>query len=572
MPKSSIHFEKTDASFAQKHNSRKEEPTYLLEKQYWQGNDFEEKITTAELKNLYAQQCQIRRERHARGATPTLKNSQTEAVINLTSKHTLDDVKKVADEIEKRYGLTPVSFALHRDEGHMESRDGKEYPVYNYHAHVVFFTMKDGIAMKRRLTKSDLEDINTLTAQMLGMERGESRTQRWQRVADSLGVEVEELKRHKDETPQQYIDRCAQIAKTKGIENFNIYDETKPRKRLSAKEFRQVAKEKADLFQKIEVKKAEIEQLQNENQKLKSRLLTKKEQTGFLSLIRKNWIKDGTHSQEEYKQLSALKQKTYTQEELDKAIAELNAQHEQRMTELQESSIRSFATLQEQFQDAKNKLTSEIEDKSEENEELQKQNQSLSLKIEKLEKQLAEKPKEVVKTETVDRELNQSEIEKIVLSADDDLIEQHRHFKNTQERLKSDANVLTVESLRAQHKDDVAEIDKLRDANRKLVLSRKSSYTQRLEIIKSATEEELKEHNPVYQRLQTRLNNLIKTAKTGFMKILKVFGLSAADETYLKYSADMSYVADEAVKKVEKYVSDTEELHAEQSQHRSFHM
>ena len=492
---SCVHFEKS-SGHAERHNFRTEEnePSYLLPERFRKQNEF---VLFRDARESFDEE--LKKLGHKRGKRPKYENSKWECTININENHSLEDVGKAVEKIAEIMHIEPCSVAIHRDEGHVQTdKSGKEFAVYNYHAHAVFQTFKDGKQQIRRENVKDrLREVQTAVAQVLGMKRGQENSQKVH------------LKPH---------------------------------------EFRQTAQQ--------------IEQLQSENQALKSEVLTLKEQKKIIEEERKRYKEEGGHKAEDYRQLQALNKQTFTQEELDKRLAELRA-------EFQESHNRTITALQEQFRDDKNKLSSEIEVKSEENEELQKQNQSLSLKIEKLETQLAKKPKEIVKTETVVREPNQSEIEKIVLDADDSLIEQHRHFKNTREKLRSDANVLTVESLRAQHKDDVAEIDKLRDANRKLVLSRKSSYTQRLEIIKSATEEELKA-NPVYQRLQTRLNNLIKTAKTGFVKILKVFGLSAGDEDYLMHSADTSYVANKAVEAVENNVN-TKRLQEEHTQHRSFH-
>lgn len=266
MAKSSIHFEKTDASFAKKHNSRAEEPTYLLPKKFWQGNTFEEIYTSKNLDVMYRWQCRLRKRLHRRGSTPTLKNSLTEAVINLNSTHTLDDVKRVAQAIQEQYNFTPVSYAIHRDEGHMESRNGKTYPVYNYHAHVVFFTMADGESQRRKLGSKELEEINTLTAKLLGMERGESKTQRWQRVADLLGVEVEQLWREEGESATDYKERMRIFAAERGIEDFDIYKAVKPKKRLSAKQYREFAErmEKQKILTEKEVEERFKEALEKD--------------------------------------------------------------------------------------------------------------------------------------------------------------------------------------------------------------------------------------------------------------------------------------------------------------------
>ena len=409
MAKSSIHFEKTDASFAKKHNSREEEPTYLLPKKFWQGNIFEEKISNEELRKLYDEQIKIRRKNHARGSTPTLKNSQTEAVINLNSTHSLDDVKRVAAEIEKSYGFKTVSLAIHRDEGHLESRNGKEFPVYNYHAHVVFFTLKDGISMRRKLGSKELEEINTLTAKLLVMERGESKTQRWERVAGMLGVSVEEIRRKdKSEAPNDYIKRIAELAKRKGFENFNIYEEVKPKKRLSAKEFRQVAKEKSEIVKRAKL--AVLEQVQpvlqnsvNEKKQLHgtvkqltNKVLTLKAQKAIVEAERKRWKEAHDFVAGEYRKLQALNKTLYTEEQLNEELQKLRDEHALRLTELQNKNTE----LQEKLETKPKEVVKEV---------------IKTVEVEKIvEKPIqVEVPVETVKEIIVPRQLTDSEIEEL---------------------------------------------------------------------------------------------------------------------------------------------------------------
>lgn len=407
MAKSSIHFEKTDASFAKKHNSREEEPTYLLPKKFWQGNIFEEKISNEELRKLYDEQIKIRRKNHARGSTPTLKNSQTEAVINLNSTHSLDDVKRVAAEIEKSYGFKTVSLAIHRDEGHLESRNGKEFPVYNYHAHVVFFTLKDGISMRRKLGSKELEEINTLTAKLLVMERGESKTQRWERVAGMLGVSVEEIRRKdKSEAPNDYIKRIAELAKRKGFENFNIYEEVKPKKRLSAKEFRQVAKEKSEIVKRAKL--AVLEKVQPVLQKsvdekkqlngtvksLNDEILSLKEQKAIVEAERKRWKEAHDFVADEYRKLQALNKSMFTKKQLESELQKLRDAHALRLTELQNKNTE----LQEKLETKPKEVVKEV-----------------IKTVEKIvEKPIqVEVPVETVKEIIVPRQLTASEIEEL---------------------------------------------------------------------------------------------------------------------------------------------------------------
>lgn len=165
---SSIHFQKAQVEFAEKHNFRTEqkEPEYLLEKRYRKTNEC---LKLHDVKELYQEQMQIRKNNHCRGFAPSLKDVYWEAVINLEERHTLSDVKKVADFIQQKYKLQTCSIAIHHDEGYKDKNDTVKY---NNHAHLCFLTMENGISTMRKIRSKELRQMQTEVAQLLGMERG----------------------------------------------------------------------------------------------------------------------------------------------------------------------------------------------------------------------------------------------------------------------------------------------------------------------------------------------------------------------------------------------------------------
>ena len=599
---------KFDKSWAnehfQRHNFREISPDYLL-KNPTLKNEYE---TVFDPKTEY-QKIDFDSKR---GRKVEYAHSIKEAVLLLKDGTRLSDIKETVSHIEQTLNIKCCSIAIHNDEGHIENGQN----VYNTHAHLVFYTLdKDG-HQNFRQTK--------IRPKLSPLQR---------EIADKLGM---------------------------------IRPETGSKKKgLSAKQFRQVAKEKAGLTSEIKVKTAELQKLHQEQdlQVFKANLnhfkegenshdnynfehfshdqyshesfkdginreltgivrvprlsecslassgqqadlslyvaqgegvhrhhlgdgdpvlsllskttfvtetgsiTTLKQLTKLKSELRKAFIAEQGHTQEDYKQLNKafedIKKRFKTGAQMTPAdvVKSVNAWLDLAVVKEAES---------ERLEHEKTDLTSQIEVKNAE--------------IEKLKTELQEKPKEV----EVPREMTSEEIDNLpIVQA---LREQHEKDKQNvaqasrkadeyRKQLSEAKSGLTdeeieqlprVQDLKAQHQEDVEQIQKLKDANRQLVQSKKSSYTQRIEIIKTATEEELKEHSEVYKRLQTRLNNLIKTAKTGFVKILKVFGLSAGDEDYLQHSADVSYVANKAVEAVENTVN-TKKLQEEHTQHRSFH-
>ena len=169
---SSINFQRVrgDKKQALDHIARttKKEPVYLLEKSERKPNDFE---LLADVEKLHEVQMQLRKQNHSRGKAPDLNDSLWEAVVNLDEKHSLADVKKVADFIKQKYHLTPTAIAIHRDEGYKEKTTGEV--KYNYHAHVMFYTVEHGKSQMRTIGKKALSTMQTEVANLLGMQRGQ---------------------------------------------------------------------------------------------------------------------------------------------------------------------------------------------------------------------------------------------------------------------------------------------------------------------------------------------------------------------------------------------------------------
>lgn len=167
MAKSSINFQKASAHW-EKHNAREDEPSYLLPPEFrkpnyfWRAEQSPQEIFKAELSKC------------SKGKRPRFENSHWEAVLNLNANHNKKDVERVAKYIAETLNIIPVAIAIHRDEGHLNER---ERPVYNYHAHINFITVKDGRQNWRKeyIKPETLRQLQTEVAELLGMERGKDK-------------------------------------------------------------------------------------------------------------------------------------------------------------------------------------------------------------------------------------------------------------------------------------------------------------------------------------------------------------------------------------------------------------
>ena len=89
-----------------------------------------------------------------------------EAVVNLNSHHTMEDLKTLAKRLKEEKQIDCFQIHLHRDEG--KSRD-----ELNFHAHLVFDWQNKEKGTMLKLNRADMSQIQTIVAETLGMERGE---------------------------------------------------------------------------------------------------------------------------------------------------------------------------------------------------------------------------------------------------------------------------------------------------------------------------------------------------------------------------------------------------------------
>ena len=287
---SSIHFQKAEVEFAEKHNFRTEqkEPKYLLDTQYRKTNEY---LKLNDPKELYQEQMELRKQNHCRGYAPQIKDVYWEAVVNLDEKHNLTDVKKVADFIQQKYHIQTCSIALHHDEGYKD-KDGTV--KYNHHAHICFLTMDNGISTMRKIRSKELRQMQTDVAQLLGLERGKE---------NSKATRLD----HK-----QYREKAKELA-----------------------EVEQKQKQAEAVLQLVEPtlqrNKEEKEQLHGTVKQLQDEILSLKEQKAIIESERKRWKEAHDFVADEYRKLQALNKSMFTKEQLNAELQKLRDEHALRL-------------------------------------------------------------------------------------------------------------------------------------------------------------------------------------------------------------------------------------------------
>lgn len=168
MATSSIHIDSgANGYFA--HNSRESKTVNAIfddEKNYCS-------CTNAEAFDLFKKELAIRSEAYQKRTGQKIQSktvTHLSAIVNFNKEHTPEDIKKLCDYLEKELDTKVIQFAMHRDEGHIAENGEK---IKNYHAHIEFIGLDSlGNSIKRTLKKKELINLQSKTAEILGMQRG----------------------------------------------------------------------------------------------------------------------------------------------------------------------------------------------------------------------------------------------------------------------------------------------------------------------------------------------------------------------------------------------------------------
>lgn len=134
---------------------------------------------------LFAHECELYKEKI--GRAPMLKdrtriNKKTgkaktisgwspirEGVIPIKPDTQISDFAKINNWFMQK-GIHPIRIDLHHDEGYEDSEGNRKI---NHHAHIVFDILDHATGKTVKLSKEDIEELQGVVADALGMERGE---------------------------------------------------------------------------------------------------------------------------------------------------------------------------------------------------------------------------------------------------------------------------------------------------------------------------------------------------------------------------------------------------------------
>ena len=165
MAQTSIHFQAVKGG-SEEHNKRTKKLDYVhhelsSQNDYWQSDTQEARLAfvTQNAKAKTGRKMQAK-------ATPI-----REAVVVIEDTTTMDDLKKLAKRFNDRFGIDVFQIAIHKDEGYRKGKDGLKL---NLHAHMVADWTDHQSGKSLKLNRNDMAEMQTICAEVLGMERGKS--------------------------------------------------------------------------------------------------------------------------------------------------------------------------------------------------------------------------------------------------------------------------------------------------------------------------------------------------------------------------------------------------------------
>ena len=149
---------------SEQHNKREKELDYIRPELSHLNEYWEKDTQTDRLENIKSRYLKSTGQKMQSKATPI-----REAVVVIKSETTMEDLKRLSDAYRQRFGIDTFQIAIHKDEGYPK---GEWKP--NLHAHLVLDWTNQETGKSLKLNRQDMVEMQTITAEVLQMDRGVS--------------------------------------------------------------------------------------------------------------------------------------------------------------------------------------------------------------------------------------------------------------------------------------------------------------------------------------------------------------------------------------------------------------
>ena len=150
---------------SEQHNKREKELDYIRPELSHLNEYWEKDTQTDRLENIKSRYLKSTGQKMQAKATPI-----REAVVVIKSETTMEDLKRLSDAYLQRFGINTFQIAIHKDEGYPQVEEWKP----NLHAHLVFDWTDQETGKSLKLNRQDMVEMQTITAEVLQMDRGVS--------------------------------------------------------------------------------------------------------------------------------------------------------------------------------------------------------------------------------------------------------------------------------------------------------------------------------------------------------------------------------------------------------------
>lgn len=300
MAQTSVHLKACDIAASETHNKREKDLDYVRKDLTHLNESF-----SFIPHSLQTELADIRKTVKEKTGRKLQKNAVPikEGVIVIDDKTTMADLQRYCEECRNKFGIVPLQIHIHRDEGHVRAKDWKP----NLHAHIVW-SMYDENGRNVRLSKQDCRDMQTLAANVLGMERGKSSDKKH---LDALPFKIEQQEKRIKELEEIVSNLSETQERAKGAfegAKQGVSDLFTGRARKRAEEAEKRATEAKKREEAVRSKAKEIISLaQSAIKESESRI---EQANARVEKVRREW---NTHKQE-LQQIEDFKQRAATAE------------------------------------------------------------------------------------------------------------------------------------------------------------------------------------------------------------------------------------------------------------------
>lgn len=250
---------------SEQHNKREKELDYVRTDLSHLNEYWEKDTQTDRLENIKSRYLMSTGQKMQAKATPI-----REAVVVIKPETTMDDLKRLSDAYRQRFGIDTFQIAIHKDEGYPK---GEWKP--NLHAHLVFDWTNQETGKSLKLNRQDMVEMQTITAEILQMDRGVS-SDKQHLTAQQYKSFAEEAKLKKLQEQKEQEEKKRKQIKAQQEADLKAYNTKK-----AVKEAAKSASEGIKGFFGQSSKDKQIKALQSENKSLREQVFNlKSEQIG----------------------------------------------------------------------------------------------------------------------------------------------------------------------------------------------------------------------------------------------------------------------------------------------------